>query len=87
MISLDSTSTTNPPPTNQTNNIIIFECNDFRRDTGLLLLKRKDSKFEIHLHNDYTNDAIAMVLSIEDLGKMFESLEEYFLKSQIELQV
>ena len=31
MISLDSTSTTNPPLPNQTNNIIIFECSDVRR--------------------------------------------------------
>jgi hypothetical protein len=70
---------------NPTDPIIIFECSDFRRDTGLILLKRKnDKKFELHLHNDYTNDAIAMVLSIEDLAKMFESLEEYFLKAQIE---
>jgi len=57
---------------------IIFECSDTRRDTGLLLLKRKDSKFELHLHNDYTNQALAMVLSINDFAKMFESLEEYF---------
>lgn len=65
---------------------IIFECNDIRRDTGLLLLKRKkDSKFELHLHDDYTNDAIAMVLSIEDLAKMFESLEEYFVREQTEV--
>jgi hypothetical protein len=66
---------------------IIFECNDVRHDTGLLLLKQNkkdDEKFELHLHNDYTNDAIAMVLSIEDLTKMFESLEEYFIKAQIE---
>jgi hypothetical protein len=81
MISLDSTTTANHP----TNPTIIFECNDFRRDTGLLLLMRKkDSKFEIHLHNDYTHDAIAMVISINDLVKMFESLEEYFLKIQVE---
>ena len=82
MSSLDNTATTtnhhhhtsNPPTT------IIFECSDFRRDTGLLLLKRKKdpNKFEIHLYNDYTSDAIAMVLSIEDLAKMFDSLEEYF---------
>jgi hypothetical protein len=65
---------------------IIFECNDLRRDTGLILLKRKtDEKFEVHLHNDYTNDAIAMVLSKEDLTKMFESLDEYFLKAQIDV--
>jgi hypothetical protein len=61
---------------------IIFEFSDIRRDTGLLLLKRKDSKFKIHLHNDYTNDAIATVLSIEDLAKMFDSLEDNFIKSQ-----
>jgi hypothetical protein len=85
MISLDNTSTTNPP-TNQTNNIIVFECSDVRLgDTGLLLLKRKgDEKFELHLHNDYTNDAIAMILDIKDFARMFESLEEYFLKAQIE---
>jgi hypothetical protein len=69
MISLDSnTSTTNPSSTNQTNNIIIFEYNDFRRDTGLILLKRNkksnddENKFELHLYNDYTNQAIAMIL-------------------------
>ena len=45
---------------------------------GLLLLKRRDSKFEIHLHNDYTNDAIAMVLPIEGFANMFDALEEYF---------
>jgi hypothetical protein len=67
---------------------IIFECNDLRQDTGLLLLKRKkeddENKFELHLHNDYTNQAIAMILDIKDLAKMFESLEEYFVKAQIE---
>jgi len=47
----------------------------------LLLLKRKqDEKFELHLHNDYTCQALAMVLSIEDLARMFESLEEYFIR-------
>jgi hypothetical protein len=75
--SLDASTTT-----------IIFECSDVRRDTGLPLLKQKkdpSNKFELHLYNDYTkNQAIAMVLSIEDLAKMFESLDEYFLKAQIE---
>lgn len=65
--------------------LIIIECNDLRRDTGLILLKRKkDERFELHLHNDYTNQAIAMILDIKDFAKMFESLEEYFLKAQIE---
>ena len=42
---------------------IVFECSDFTRDMGLLLLKRKnDDKFELHLHNDYTKQALAMVL-------------------------
>ena len=59
--------------------IIIFECSDIRRDTGLLLLlKRTDGKFELHLHNDYTHQAIAMILDIKDFARMFESLEEYF---------
>jgi hypothetical protein len=41
---------------------IVFECSDIRGDTGLLLLKRKnDDKFEIHLHNDYyTHQAILL---------------------------
>ena len=65
MSSLDSTTSTTNNPTNPTSTII-FECSDIRRDTGLLLLKRKDpDKFEIHLYNDYTSDAIAMVLSIK----------------------
>ena len=62
---------------------IIFECNDFRRDTGLLLLKqnnKKDDKFELHLYNDYINNTITMVLDIKDLQRMFESLEEYFVR-------
>jgi hypothetical protein len=65
---------------------IIFECSDVRRDIGLILLKQKsdDEKFELHLHDDYTNQAIAMILDIKDLAKMFESLEEYFLKAKIE---
>jgi len=68
--------TTNP---NQTN--IVFECSDLRRDMGLLLLKRKkDEKFELHLHNHYTCQALAMVLSLEDLARMFESLEEYCIR-------
>ncbi len=64
---------------------IVFECSDIRRDTGLLLLKRRDDKFELHLHNDYTNQAIAMVLELKDFTKMFESLEEYFQIEQIEI--
>ena len=80
MVSLDSTTN---PTSNQT--IIIFECSDIRRDMGLLLLlKRKkdnDNKFELHLHNHYTCQAIiAMVLSLEDLARMFESLEEYCIR-------
>jgi hypothetical protein len=72
-------------PLDTSTTIIIFECNDIRRDTGLILLKRKsDEKFELHLHDDYTNQAIAMVLDIKDFAKMFESLEEYFLKAQID---
>ena len=77
MSSSDNTITSYHP----TNPTIIFECSDFKRDTGLLLLKRKDSQFEIHLHNDLPNDAIAMVLSTEDLEKMFDSLEDYFPKA------
>ena len=70
--------------------IIIFECSDVRRDTGLLLLlkrnKDNDNKFELHLHNDYyTCQALAMVLSIEDFARMFESLEEYFIREQMEI--
>ena len=86
MISLDRTFNSDHHPTNSTT--IIFECNDMRRDTtGLLLLKRKndENKFQINLYNDYTSDAIAMVLSIKDLAKMFDSLEEYFVKMQIDV--
>lgn len=55
MIPAESSSYTSSPS-------IIFECNDFRRDTGLLLLKRKnDQKFELHLHDDYANQAIVMI--------------------------
>jgi hypothetical protein len=69
---------------NQTNIIILFECGDIRRDTSLLLLKRKeDDKFEIHLNNGYTNQAIAMVLSVNDFAKMFEAMEQYFQMEQI----
>ena len=53
------------------NSNIVFECSDFRHDVGLLLKRKKDDKFELHLLNDYTNQAIAMVLSIEDFAKMF----------------
>jgi hypothetical protein len=55
MSSLDSTTTNTNLHTNQTNNIIIFECSDVRRDTDLILLKRTKSnndndenKFELH---------------------------------------
>ena len=67
---------------------IIFECNVFRRDTGLLLLRQKKdpSKFELHLHNDYTNHAIVMVIDIKDLQKMFESLKDHFVRDQIQQQ-
>lgn len=41
-------------------------------------LEKKDNKFELHLHNNYTNEAIAMVLELKDFARMFESLEEYF---------
>jgi hypothetical protein len=66
---------------------IIFEYNDFRKDTGLLLLRHKKdpSKFELHLHNDYTNYAIAMVLDIKDLQRMFESLKDHFVREQIQV--
>lgn len=30
------------------------------------------------MHNDYTNQTIAMVLELKDLERMFEPLEEYF---------
>jgi hypothetical protein len=49
-----------------------------------LLKQKKDpsNKFELHLHDDYTkNQAIAMILDIKDLARMFESLEEYFNQS------
>lgn len=73
MSSLDSTTYTNHHPSNPPTTII-FECIYFRRDIGLLLLKRKDSKFEIHLHNDYINDVIEMVLDIKDFKKFLDSL-------------
>jgi hypothetical protein len=82
-------SYSNPFSSNLTDPTIIFECSDTRLDIGLLLLKRKKdddkNKFELHLYNDYTkNQAIAMILDIKDLARMFESLEEYFIKAQIE---
>jgi hypothetical protein len=65
---------------------IVFESCDSRRDMGLLLLKRKgDFKFELHLLNDYTNQAIAMVLELNDFAKMFDALQEYFIEKQIEI--
>jgi hypothetical protein len=69
-------------------NNIIFECSDHKRDTGLLLLQQKKdpNKFELHLHNDYINNAIAMVLSKGDLQRMFESLEDHFVRDQIQQQ-
>jgi hypothetical protein len=79
-LDISSTSTTNADP------IIVFECSDLRRDMGLLLLKRKnDDKFELHLHNDYTCQAIAMVLEINDLGRMFDCLQDYFIEKQVEI--
>ena len=81
MIYFSDSNNSNPNSTN-----IVFECSDFKRDTGFLLLKRKgEGKFEIHLHNDYTNQAIAMVLELKDFARMFESLEEYFQREQIEI--
>ena len=67
--------------------VIVFECCDIRRDISLLLLKRKnDDKFELHLHNDYTNQALAMVLEINELGRMFDALQDYFQQNeQIEI--
>jgi hypothetical protein len=53
----------------------------------LLLLKQKsnnENNFELHLYNEYTNQSIAMILDIKDFARMFESLEEYFLKAQTE---
>jgi hypothetical protein len=51
------------------------------------LKRKKDNKFELHLHNDYTNEAIAMVLELKDFARMFESLEEYFQREQIEQEI
>jgi hypothetical protein len=50
----------------------------------ILLKPKKDERFKLDLHNDYTNQRIAMILDIKVFSKMFESLEEYFLKAQIE---
>jgi hypothetical protein len=54
----------------------------------LIVFKRKnkksdndENKFELHLYNEYTNQAIAMILDIKDLARMFESLEDYFNQS------
>ena len=68
--------------TEDTSSSIVFECSDIRRDMGLLLLKRKDLKFELHLHNDYTDQAMAMVLELKDFANMFDVLEEYFVREQ-----
>jgi hypothetical protein len=66
------------PPTD-----IIFGCSNFRRDTGLLLLKRRnDDKSELHLHNDYINQAIPMIVDIKDLASVFNALEEYLQREQ-----
>ncbi len=56
----------------------IFEYRDIQRDMSLLLFKRTDNKFELHLHNDYTNQALAIVLDIKEFARMFESLAGYF---------
>ena len=67
---------------------IIFKCNNFRRGIELLLLKQKtDFKFELHLHNSYTNQAMAMVLEINELGRMFDALQEYFVRVQQQQQI
>jgi hypothetical protein len=51
-----------------------------RQDTGLLLLKQtknnNENKFELQLHDDYINQAIAMILDIKDFARMFESFSE-----------
>ena len=39
------------------NHNTIFEFRDIQHDMSLLLFKRTDNKFEIHLHNDYTYQA------------------------------
>jgi hypothetical protein len=68
------------PESSCLDNLIIFECNDLRQDTGLLLLKQtknnNENKFELHLHDDYINQAIAMILDIKDFARMFESFSE-----------
>jgi hypothetical protein len=61
----------------------IFEFRDIQRGMSLLLFKRIDNKFEIHLHNDYTNQALAMVLDIKEFARMFDSLAGYFQTDEV----
>ena len=60
------------------NSNTIFELRDIQRGMSLLIFKRTDNKVEIHLHNDYTNQTLAMVLDIKEFAGMFESLDGYF---------
>ena len=61
----------------------IFEFRDIQRGMSLLLFKRTDNKFEIHLHNDYTNQALAMALDIKEFAGIFNSLAEYFQTDKV----
>ncbi|HJT84320.1 MAG TPA: hypothetical protein VJ697_07545 [Nitrososphaeraceae archaeon] len=61
----------------------IFEFMDKQCGMSLLLFKRTDNKFEIHLHNDYTNQALAMVLDIKEFAGIFNSLAEYFQTDKV----
>lgn len=65
---------------------IIFECSDLRNDIGLMVTKNNDNNgFQLHLYDGYNDTALVMNIDIQDFQKMFDSLSEYFQRSQIEI--
>ena len=70
---------------------IIFECSDLRNDIGLMVTKNNEDNdkcnnhFQLHLYDGYNDNALIINIDIQDFANMFNSLSEYFQRSQIEL--
>ena len=72
---------------------IIIECSDLKNGIGFMVTQTKNNinddndsnNNQLHLYDGYNDIALVMNIDIQDFANMFDSLSEYFQRTQIEI--
>ena len=59
---------------NANNSNILFEASDIERDTGLIIFEQRCQRFQLHLWNAMTDQAMIIDLDKHDITKLVDSL-------------